>query len=107
MMEDIKDSEADASDTGLDYASVSSDGGLPSISRGDHLDTTNLMMMKLEQSNHGQQPDLQPLVRQDTYPEGMNTTLPGPSDIQGVSDSDFSSNWHALFCFEHETFVQR
>ncbi|XP_071530976.1 uncharacterized protein [Panulirus ornatus] len=83
MMEDIKDSETGASDTGLDYASVSSDGGLPSISRGDHLETTNLMMMKLEQSNSGQQPGLQPLIRQDTYPEGMSTTLPGPSDIQG------------------------
>ncbi|XP_045582823.1 protein abrupt isoform X4 [Procambarus clarkii] len=91
VMEDLMDSEANSSETGLDYASLISNSELPTAARGDqglspasrsdHLDSTSLM--KIEQSNAGQQPGSRTGLRQDTYTEALNATLPGPSDLQG------------------------
>ncbi|XP_069944145.1 zinc finger and BTB domain-containing protein 17 isoform X2 [Cherax quadricarinatus] len=90
VMEDLRDNEGNSSETGLDYGLMTNnsglsrgDQGLSPTSRNDQLDSANLMRMKLEQSNAGQQPGTRPILRQDTYTEVINSALPGPSDLQG------------------------
>ncbi|XP_042233467.1 protein tramtrack, beta isoform-like isoform X3 [Homarus americanus] len=90
VMDDMRGGDASISDSGLDYTSMSSDvvlsrgdQGLSSGHRSDHIDASSLMMMKLEHSNTSQQPGIRSLIRAEAYAEGMNTTMPGPSELQG------------------------
>lgn len=86
IKEEIKEVDCDTDSTDADLSYMNNEmGGFPSV-MGDDQDSSDLMVMKVEQPGTPGSQQSGGGLQTIPFTEGLNTTLPGPSDIQSVSD---------------------